>query len=214
MGMFDSLKVSRDLPVSDEVAKLGIQWAEEVFQTKDLDNILGYYEITKDGRLRQLRSRLGWAEGEDQGAGGEAELPHDESEEWVYVNHHGRVRFYAGHCDSPEYRWDYSKDSAQMSWADIMGVEGYDWWIEFEATFDNGLVREIKMLPVEKCPIRVRLANSKEWAERRDAEDRKPCARLARQLRRIPGWRKFIRGVIRAESAGHTAVSTVLHKIA
>lgn len=209
MGMFDSLKVLAEVPVTGEASGLGISWKDEIFQTKDLDNILGYYEITVDGRLRKLRGRVGWAEGDsvDSEAMGEGE-------EWEYVNFHGRVRFYTSHCDNPAHRWDYSLGSSQMSWSDIMEVEGHDWWLEFEATFDNGNLREIKMMDPEKTTIRARLANSKEWAERREAEAGRLGSRLARELRKIPGWKKGVRAVIKVEGAVHSSISRLLHRLA
>jgi len=212
MGMFDSIKCKMPLPVSGEVSGLGVSWNEEVYQTKDLDNMLGYYEITEDGRLRCLRSRIGWAEGdreevEEDGGNGEVE-------EWSDVDFHGRIRFYTGYCDNPEYRWDYSKDADQLSWSEIMDIEGHDWWVEFEATFDNGKCRDIKLLPPEKTTVRSRLANSKEWAMRREQESRTLFNRTVSKLRKIPGWKRVLRGAIRAESGAHNALSRILHKIA
>lgn len=211
MGMFDSLKVLTELPVEGEVAGLGVDWKNEVFQTKDLDNILGYYEIASDGRLRNLRDRAGWAEDDD---GVEASIQDPAPEDWDYVDFHGRILFYTGHCDSPERKWDYSMDSSQMSWADIMQIEGYDWWIEFEATFDSGHLRGIKMVKSEKTTVRSRLANSKEWAERGERDGRRLSSKVRAQLKRVPGWRKSIRAVISFESAVHSSLSRLLYRLA
>ena len=215
--MFDSLKCHMPLPVHGEVEKLGVNWNDCVFQTKDLDNILGYYEIKSDGRLQYLKNCLGWAEGdqvEPNDHNGEDETSgQTKDEQWCDVDFHGRIRFYTGYCDNDEYKWDHSKEADQLSWAEIMEIEGYDWWIEFEATFDNGRCREIRMLEPEKTAVRARLASSKEWAMRRDQENSKLAARAAKAMRKIPGWREGVRAVIKAENFAHGVVSRFLYRI-
>jgi hypothetical protein len=43
MGMFDSLTVKKKLPLTKELKALNVNWSEEVFQTKDLENVLDHY---------------------------------------------------------------------------------------------------------------------------------------------------------------------------
>ncbi len=210
MGMFDSLKVKMDLPVSGEALNFDIDWKNEVFQTKDLDNCLDYYEIGEDRQLRQLESRRGWVK-DDEVESGADDTP--AGDDWINCNYHGIIRFYTGYCDNPDFRWDYSKDGDQMTWAEVVAVEGWDWWVEFQGTVDDGKVRDIKMLPLEKTAIRVRLASSKEWAARRDMENRTIGAKITRLARRIPGWRTGLRAVIKAESALHNRLSRALYKL-
>lgn len=209
MGMFDSVRVFRELPADGALAGLKVSWEGKIFQTKDLENALGYYEITLDGKLRRSRSSNWW--GDDEG---ENVVADGDNEDWEYIDHHGKVRFYASYCDQPELRWNYSRGADQMSWTEIMAVEGYDWWIEFEATFDNGILRGITMLPPDKTTIRARLTNNKEWAERREEKERRLCARGAIALRKIPGWSKFLRQVIKFESEVHSKLSGMLSRMA
>lgn len=213
MGMFDSIKVKAALPSEGEVAGLGVNWNEQVYQTKDLENILGYYEVGEDGRLRMLKTRIGWAEGDSVDGEGADKLPPQDSSDWELIPHHGKVRFYTSYCDCPDVRWDYSLNSSQMSWSDIMATEGNDWWIEFEGTFDEGVLRTVKMLDPEKTPIRVRLASSKEWAQDREAEARKLTARAAAFLRGIPGFRRAARKASAIENQIHCAINRTLSRL-
>jgi hypothetical protein len=40
LGMFDNITVKKKLPLTKELKALDVKWDEEVFQTKDLDNLL------------------------------------------------------------------------------------------------------------------------------------------------------------------------------
>ena len=49
--MFDQLICKKELPLNEELKSLDVKWNEVIFQTKDLDNCLCDYIITKDGEL-------------------------------------------------------------------------------------------------------------------------------------------------------------------
>ena len=54
MGMFDNIICKAPLPLPEDIGELKdlkIIWDEEIFQTKDLDNLLDSYTIHKDGTL-------------------------------------------------------------------------------------------------------------------------------------------------------------------
>lgn len=51
MGMFDTIFVRSELPLTEELSKLDVKWNELDYQTKSLENCLSTYEITKDGDL-------------------------------------------------------------------------------------------------------------------------------------------------------------------
>ena len=158
MGMFDSIQVKYPLNLTPELKDLGLNWKEIVFQTKDLESLLWLYEITEDGRLVRSLSDNMFTEDEAVDANGN---PIEEPRKWESVNFHGVINFYTTHCDQKETAWN---TAAKMSWEDLVQVDGNDWWIEFNAVFDNGRVRSIEVGKVEKTPIRVRLAHQKEWA--------------------------------------------------
>jgi hypothetical protein len=51
MGMFDTIYVHAELPLTEELRKLDIKWDEMDFQTKSLENCMSTYEITREGDL-------------------------------------------------------------------------------------------------------------------------------------------------------------------
>ena len=59
MGMFDNITVKKKLPLTKELKALNVKWDEEVFQTKDLDNLLDNYEITKSGKNGPVINKAG-----------------------------------------------------------------------------------------------------------------------------------------------------------
>ena len=57
MGMFDTIYCVKKLPLTKEIKKAfpDTDWSKADFQTKDLDNTLATYSITKNGTLSFLR---------------------------------------------------------------------------------------------------------------------------------------------------------------
>jgi len=207
MGMFDTVKVKVALPVPAEFTRTDFNWNEQDYQTKDLDNCLGLYEISPEGRLLYLDQNRVWAPDDDSLIGGYYKV---ESENWKDTNFHGNIVFYTSYCDKPGYRWDFGKGGEQMSWTEILEVEGYDWWVEFLAVFDSGQLREIKLHKTEKTPIRVRLGNNKEWDDKRKQEGSRLTRRLGAKLKKIPGWKTAMRTGYRVEQKVHEKVSRFL----
>lgn len=130
MGMFDYIKCEAILPLKKTTkAILSENWqSKEEFQTKDLDNTLTKYKISKTGQLsyekvesemirviseeeeKKLRKKKNWV------------WPYEQkilSRKWVKEPHTGEIVFYA----SP-----YDKD-------------GNEWWVEYKATFVNGKLK-------------------------------------------------------------------------
>jgi hypothetical protein len=54
MGMYDTLKIKRTLPLPEEVKHLDINWQEVEYQTKCFDNCLSEYIIDEDGKLYEM----------------------------------------------------------------------------------------------------------------------------------------------------------------
>lgn len=210
MGMFDNIKVKKPLPLNKELEALSIDWSEEVFQTKDLDNLLDLYEITEDGKLKHLVQEREWEKNDTSPFGGHLEL---KSEHWEEVPFHGVVRFYTSYCDKVELDNELVDDPKNMSWQDIFEAQGFDWWIEFLAIFDNGIAREIRIEKVEKTPISARLASSKEWSIKREIENQKLLNKTVKKLRKIPGYNYLLRKLSRLEQKGHEKLSWGLRKI-
>lgn len=207
MGMFDSIRVQYPLDLTPELKGLGLDWKDTVFQTKDLESLLWLYEITEDGRLMRSLSDNMFTEEEAVDANGS---PIEEPRKWEPVDFHGVINFYTTHCDQKETAWNAA---AKMSWEDLVQVDGNDWWIEFNAVFDNGRVRSIEVGNVEKTPVRVRLARQKEWSEQRDEKDKRLTQRIINKAREYQAYRSTIRGLLRAESHIHSFLQRTLIKL-
>jgi len=211
MGLFDSLTVKKKLPLTKELKALNIDWENEVFQTKDLENLLDTYEITKSGKLRHLWQEREWKKDDEAFLGGYLDVI---KEEWRDVDFHGTINFYTSHTDNDIYHWDWiSDDPEQMTWDDIELIQGYDWWFEFEAYFTKGKLVEIKLIKATKDPISERIKNNKIWAEKRAAENKKLSRRIVNFLRQFGWYRTLIRYIIKGVSKSHNALTKVLYKL-
>jgi hypothetical protein len=211
MGMFDSLIVKKKLPLTKELKSLDVNWEKEVFQTKDLENLLDTYEITKSGKLKHLWQEREWVKEEDGFFGGYLNVVR---EEWRDVDYHGTINFYTTHTDNDKYNWDFiNDDPEQMTWDDIELIVGYDWWFEFEAYFTKGKLDEIKLIKATKDPISERIANNKIWAEKRAAENKKLHKRIISFLRKFSWYRALIRYTIRFVNSVHSKLTYALYRL-
>ena len=152
--MFDQLTVKKKLPLTKELKALDIVWDEEVFQTKDLDNCMDNYEITKSGKLKHLWQQREWKDDDSAFLKGYFDVA---KEEWRDVDFHGTINFYTSHCTNDTKHWDYFDDEEQLTFDDIELIPGDDWWLEFEAYFTKGKLDEIKLIKAEKTPVKERI---------------------------------------------------------
>jgi hypothetical protein len=211
MGMFDTIYVKKKLPLTKELKALDIKWEEIDFQTKDLENLLDCYEITKSGKLRHLWQEREWKDDDSTFLKGYLEVV---KEEWRDVDFHGTINFYTSHCDNDSYNWNFiNDDPEQMTWDDIELIQGYDWWIEFEAYFTKGKLDDIKVIKVTKDPISERIKNNKIWAEKRAAENKKVSRQIVNFLRQFSWYRSLIRYTIRGTNSLHSNLIKVLYKL-
>jgi hypothetical protein len=211
MGMFDSLTVKKKLPLTKELKALNVNWSEEVFQTKDLENVLDHYEITKNGKLKHLWQERQWRDDDSAFLKGYFEVI---KEEWRDVDFHGTINFYTSYTDNNEYHWDYiNDDPEQMTWNDIELIQGYDWWLEFEAYFTHGYLDHIKLIKVTKDPISERIKNNKLWSEKRSVENKKLSRKIVSFLRKFSWYRTLIRYTIRGVSNLYSTLTKVLYKL-
>jgi len=209
--MFDTIYVKKKLPLTKELKALNINWEEVDFQTKDLENLLDAYEITKTGKLRHLWQEREWKDDDDAFLKGYFEVV---KEEWRDVDFHGTINFYTSYCDDKKYYWNHvNDDPEQMSWEDIELIPGHDWWLEFEAYFTKGKLDEIKLIKVSKDPISERIKNNKIWAEKRAEENKKLSRRIVSFLRQFGWYRTLIRYTIRGVNNLHNALTKVLYKM-
>lgn len=210
MGMFDSLIVKKKLPLTKELKALDVNWEKEVFQTKDLENLLDTYEITKSGKLKHLWQEREWKDDDSAFLKGYLDVV---KEEWRNVDFHGTINFYTSLSDDEKYHWDFLGEPEQLTWEEIDEIEGNDWWIEFEAYFTKGKLDEIKLIKASKEPIKDRIKNNKEWSEKRAIENKKLHKRIVSFLRKFSLYRALIRYTIRFVNSVHSKLTYVLYRM-
>jgi hypothetical protein len=132
MGMFDYIKFEAPLPLNKKQAKKfdHIDWSNEVFQTKDLENILGNYYVNKTGIIKlEIIHGDHIDKPKPKGHNG-FWFPYkfiETSREYKKINHTGDIYFYHVVTDKL----------------------GNEWWVEFNATFFKGKLKEIKTAKIE-----------------------------------------------------------------
>ncbi len=211
MGMFDTIFVKKKLPLTKELKALNVKWEEEPFQTKDLESLMETYEITKTGKLNYLWQERVWKDDDGAFLKGYMDVA---KEEWRKVDFHGTINFYTSYCDNDGYNWDWvSDDPEQMTWDDIELIQGYDWWIEFEAYFTHGNLDEIKLIKVTKDPISERIKNNKIWAEKRAVENKKISRKIVGFLRKFACYRYVIRLLLRIVNKTYSCLTKALYRL-
>lgn len=211
MGMFDTIFVKKKLPLTKELKALNIKWEELDFQTKDLDNALDTYEITKSGKLRHLWQRREWKEDGSALLRGYFDVV---EEEWRDVNFHGTLSFYTSYCTNDKKLWDYLlNDEDQLTFDDIELIQGDDWWFEFEAIYTKGKLDSIRLIKAEKTPVRERIYNNKVWAMKRAEENKKIGRRAVFFLRKFSWYKISIRYTLRFVNWLYSKLTNALYKM-
>lgn len=146
MGMFDTVVVAEKLPYTQEMIDLGLDKIFTDFQTKDLENSLSLYFIQNGKLYIEKYKETKWIEGDknasfflDRIGRMERLEPYQED-----TNFHGKIIFY-----------DYEIDVADK----------WDCWVEFEASFTNGLLNEIKLVKFDKKDNSERKAREEEFQQ-------------------------------------------------
>lgn len=154
MGMFDEIKCEKELPLNDELKTLSVKWNEVVFQTKDLDNCLLNYRITKDGELVEdvVEKEYTYYTTEERKKLKKWSFIKDEKiiKEYIKkIEYHGTIRFYE--------IFEFTEEE--------------DIWVDFDAYFVYGKLDKIELAKVEKHECR-KIRASKffdEWEQRKNS---------------------------------------------
>lgn len=125
MSMFDTIKCDYPLPLPDfteeDIEELGdIDWAEQEFQTKSMENGMNTYSIEEDGRI--YAERVEFVESPDSPTGFSSKSLGIE-------------------------RMDYT---GELDFYNILMGKNYDYWIEFKALFWKGDLKEIDLFEFKK----------------------------------------------------------------
>ena len=165
--MFDSVQVKKELPLSEELKTLQINWKEISFQTKDLENCLLDYHITEDGDLMLENVEYEYVYYTEE------EKKHKDFKPWNLVketieksrstekvDYHGKISFYT-----------------HEEFSDTEDV-----WIDFEAYFIYGKLDKIELVKVEK--FKSHKIKNEEWFKQMAEEKNK----LSYKLKKRFGW--------------------------
>jgi hypothetical protein len=173
MGMYDYVTCRAPLPLTEELAGLGKNWADLGFQTKCLDNDLAHYIIESDGYLYIENIEREYIEYTEEELKTIKPKPWSVFKEVVIksktiekVEYHGSVIFY----DVVDYS------------------EAEDLWVEFSASFIYGKLDKIELIKSYKMK-----ANHVIMLEF-EAEQRKRQARPWYKFKAAVGpygWRRF-----------------------
>jgi len=152
MGMFDSVRCDYPLPLPLDVIDIYPDPYEKEFQTKDLENLLDYYILNKDGELLWIKKEYEWKDDDSHFLKGYMEVT---KEEIIPSNFHGILNFYFYETVEEDAENNKAKDIS----------------IDYLAKFTNGKIENIEILSYEIIDATIRiveLKNSmKKHAERR-----------------------------------------------
>jgi hypothetical protein len=192
MGMFDYIRCEAPLPLKKTTkAVLPKDWqSKEDFQTKDLDNTLSVYKISKTGQLsyEKVESEMIRVMTEKE----EAKLrkkksfvwPYEQkvlSRKWVKEPFTGMVEFYASPYDT----------------------DGNEWWLEYNASFVNGKLKgKIKTVREEIMFTKDQIETRElEWQQTLQKHENHPWTKIRRSVEKYTygyygyGVRQLAKGI-------------------
>lgn len=167
MGMYDNIICKKKLPLTKELKKYPIKWDEIVFQTKDLDNCLCDYFISKQGELFEEvveREYIYYTEEEKKSKDFKPwNIVKETIEKNRYnkkIDFHGKIRFYTIE--------EISEDE--------------DIWVDFDGYFVYGKLDKLELVKAEKRESRS-ISNDKFFEELKEKQNK-----LSYKLKRKLGW--------------------------
>ncbi len=136
MGMYDTIKIKKQLSLPEEVKNLNINWLDIEYQTKSFDNCLSEFILTENGKLFEIlieREYIQWSEEEKKSAPKYSFFKDviEKKREEKKLNYHGVVRFY---CYE---RFD----------------EENDFFIDYDAFFIYGKLDKIEIAEFKKYKV-------------------------------------------------------------
>ena len=179
MGMFDEIKIKRDLPLPEEVKGLDIDWKEVRFQTKDLENLMDEYLIDNNA-LYQRIVELEYIEYTE-----EEKKQNRKNKKWFPIykdvieksSYHKKIDDFHGSINF--YHYDELNDDE-------------DFMVDFIAHFIYGNLDRIELLKLEKMESR-RIYNQK-WQIEMEERAKRPWSRFKHYAGYV-GWRGFWRAL-------------------
>ena len=177
MGMFDSLRTKRELPLPEELKPLNINWTEQEFQTKDLENCLLNYWISENGELFEHVVEREYVPYSEEEKKSKNHKPWDlwkdvieKEERDEKIDYHGKLNFYTNGNFS----------------------ENQDFWVEFNAYFIYGKLDKIELSKFEFSESNKVL--NRKWEQEYLQRQKQPWNRFKHYASYL-GWKWFWRKV-------------------
>ena len=142
MGMYDDIVCKYPLPLPEDTKG----YITESFQTKDLDCGLDCYEIREDGTLWLRECEREYTEGNPNGK--------------TFFEKFGMVK-------ETKVWWTHVKTTTTIRMYDYNNYNDgpYDYWVEFEIVFIDGVIDKIKLIKFEATDNTERKEDSKRHIE-------------------------------------------------
>ena len=189
MGMFDDIECKYPLPMPNDPK--GYTGSNH-FQTKDLDNSLSLYEIREDGTIwRKFVTKSEYVE--------------DDKKSKSIM---GRI----GYLKSLEHEYRQQFDITNIRMYDYMQTEGeYDYNIDYEVNFENGVVKNVKIVNFKATDNKSRKERDAKWKE--ESRIRNKFTSTLRYRFVYQHWNKMIRFVFRYLHSIVNFIHSNLYKI-
>jgi hypothetical protein len=164
----------------------------ESFQTKDLDCGLDSYEIREDGTLWLRECEREYTEGNPNGK--------------TFFEKFGMVK-------ETKVWWTHVKTTTTIRMYDYNNYNDgpYDYWVEFEIVFIDGVIDKIKLIKFEATDNTKRKEDSKRFIEELKKNKQFESTNLYKLV--IKPYNKIIRFVTRQLSKFATLLLSVCYKI-
>lgn len=167
MSMYDSIKCEKKLPLNKELRSLKIKWNKVEFQTKDLDNCLNNYVITKDGDLIEEVVEYEYTYYTEE------EKKSKDFKPWNIIKDQKILKQYTKKVDY----------HGKITFYDILKFsDTEDIWVDFEAYFSYGKLDKISLLKAEKHESRS-IRNDEFWKEQEKIKNS-----FSYKLKKLTGW--------------------------
>jgi hypothetical protein len=182
MGMFDTIIVSRKLPLSKELRKAfpDTDWSKEDFQTKDLQENMQTYHLNSKG-LFHVKIEGEYVRTMTE----EEEKKEKKTKKWVWP--------YEFREDSRKLIKQYVTQTVNF-YHTVNDKAGNTWWIEFEAIFTKGKLTDLKLDRAEiMTTAEDNAANEKKWKDSLEAYERHPWTKTKKILNKATFgyWSRF-----------------------
>jgi len=142
MGMYDDIVCKYPLPLPEDTKG----FVPLRFQTKDLDNALDCYEIREDGTLWLRECEREYTEGDPNGK--------------TFFEKFGMVK-------ETKVWWTHVKTTNTICMYDYNNYNDgpYDYWVEFEIVFIDGVIDKIKLIKFDATDNSKRKENDRQFIE-------------------------------------------------